>query len=136
MSLLSNGILCSRSPRRSCLESELQLYYDAVRDTDAPAVPTYLVSGEVPALTVNSHPETQQSESAMDMDLEFEEDREETDVVYQSKVLLVDARTLDGACLVRSVHTHSDSLSRGDVTVFSHTFSAHIQSISVAVRGT
>ena len=128
MSVLSNGILCSRSPR---LESELRLYYDAVRDTDAPAVPTYLVSGEVPALTVIPLPGTQQSESAMDIDLEFEEDKEDKDVVYQSKILLVDARTLDGACLV-----HTDqftlvlTLCLEAVSQFSRIHSVHVYSLS------
>ncbi|KAG8213483.1 DNA polymerase subunit Cdc27 [Butyriboletus roseoflavus] len=102
-------------------KNELQHYYDAVRETDAPAVPTYLVSGEVPALIVRHRFETQQSDSTMDVDLEFEEDREEEmDVVHQSKVLLVDARTLDEAMSqfsrIHSVHIYSLSPSRfGDV---------------------
>lgn len=59
-------------------------------------MPTYVVSGEVHALTASPRPATQQSDSAMDLDLEFGEDREEMDVVHQSKVLLVDAGALDG----------------------------------------
>ncbi|KAH0832838.1 DNA polymerase subunit Cdc27 [Lanmaoa asiatica] len=110
-------------------KNQLQLYYDAVRDTDAPAVPTYLVSGEVPALTISPHPETQQPDSAMDMDLEFEEDRGEIDVVHQSKVLLVDARTLDGAHLV---HTGRYiiilTLCLDAMSQFSRIYSAHIYS--------
>lgn len=100
-------------------------------------MPTYLVSGEVPALTVQPPADTQQSESAMDIDLEFEEDREEVDVVCQSKVLLVDARTLDGAYLVHTTRlTPIFRLGlRGQAAVFSHTFRAYIQSIAVAVRG-
>lgn len=80
-----------------CVPSELQCYCDAVRDADAPAVPTYLVCGEVPPLTASPHADVQQPDSAMDLDLEFEEDREEVDVVHQSKVLLVDGCALDGA---------------------------------------
>ncbi|KAN0083963.1 DNA polymerase subunit Cdc27 [Tylopilus felleus] len=119
---VKRGIVTFRSLSRELrihvndAKNELQCYYDAVRDTDAPAVPTYLVSGEVPALTVKPPADTQQSESAMDIDLEFEEDREEVDVVCQSKVLLVDARTLDEAKLqfsrIHSVHIYSLSPSR------------------------
>ncbi|KAG6370762.1 DNA polymerase subunit Cdc27 [Boletus reticuloceps] len=119
---VKRGIVTFRSLSRELgihvndAKDELQCYYDAVRDTDAPAVPTYLVSGEVPALTVDRHSETQQSESAMDMDPEFEEDWEETDVVCQSKVLLVDNRILDEAMSqfsrVHSVHIYSLSPSR------------------------
>jgi len=67
----------------------------------------------------------------MDMDLEFEEDREEMDVVYESKVLLVDASTLDGAYLV-----HTDqfilklSLSLEAMSQFSRIYSVHIYSLS------
>jgi DNA polymerase delta subunit 3 len=67
----------------------------------------------------------------MDMDLEFEEDREETDVVYQSKVLLVDARTLDGVYLV-----YTDQISPiltlclEAMSQFSGMHSVHIYSLS------
>ncbi|KAF8547345.1 hypothetical protein OG21DRAFT_1501619 [Imleria badia] len=120
---VKRGIVTFRSLSRELgihvndAKKELQFYYDAVRDTDAPAVPTYLVSGEVPALTVSPLPKTQASESTMDMDLdpEFEEELE-TDVVYQSKVLLVDARTLENAksqfSRIYSVHIYSLSPSR------------------------
>ena len=48
-------------------------------------------------MTASPHADVQQPDSAMDLDLEFEEDREEVDVVHQSKVLLVDGCALDGA---------------------------------------
>ncbi|KAI9568164.1 DNA polymerase subunit Cdc27 [Boletus coccyginus] len=119
---VKHGVVTFRSLSRELgihvndAKNELRLYYDAVRDTDAPAVPTYFVSGEVPALTVSPRPQTQQSESAMDMDLEFEEGQEEMDVVCESKVLLVDASTLDEAMSqfsrIYSVHIYSLSPSR------------------------
>lgn len=135
--MISRTVSVPPFPRSSCLQSELQHYYDAVRDTgDARAVPTYLVSGEVPAL-VSSHPETQQSDSAMDLDLEFEEDREEMDVVYQSKVLLVDARALDGTLSV--VHTNGFTLILTFCieakSQFSRIHSVHIYSLSPSRLG-
>ncbi|KAG9314779.1 DNA polymerase subunit Cdc27 [Chiua virens] len=100
-------------------KNELKSYYDAVRDDkEMPAVPTYLVSGELPALTASRRAETeaQQSGTAMDLDLEFEEDEQETDVVYQSRVLLVDAsalnETMSQFVRIHSVHIYSLSPSR------------------------
>ncbi|KIK78148.1 hypothetical protein PAXRUDRAFT_834711 [Paxillus rubicundulus Ve08.2h10] len=92
---------------------ELATYYEATRDTSSPAVPTYLVSGEIPASTYhtrsNGHANTPNSD--FDMDLEFEEDTEDTDVVYQNKVMLVDARVLEETMAqlsrVHSVHIYS-----------------------------
>lgn len=54
-------------------------------------------------MTVKPLPQTQASDPAMDvdldMDMDMEEDSEVVDVVHQSKVLLVDARTLEGTFL-------------------------------------
>ncbi|KIJ13134.1 hypothetical protein PAXINDRAFT_170721 [Paxillus involutus ATCC 200175] len=99
-------------------KNELAAYYEATRDTSSPAVPTYLVSGDVPASTYhtrsNGHASTPDPD--FDMDLEFEEDREDPDVVYESKVMLVDARVLQETMAqlsrVHSVHIYSLSPSR------------------------
>lgn len=67
----------------------------------------------------------------MDVDLEFEEDQEEMDVVHQNKVLLVDARALDGAYLV-----HTDrftlilTLCLEAMSQFSRIYSVHIYCLS------
>ncbi|KAF9236293.1 DNA polymerase subunit Cdc27 [Melanogaster broomeanus] len=74
-------------------KNELKTYYETTRDTDSPAVPTYFVSGE--------------------HGLGFEEDGEEPDVVYESKVMLVDAKLLEET-----------------VSQFSHVHSVHIYSLS------
>ncbi|KAF8834627.1 hypothetical protein BDN67DRAFT_1016304 [Paxillus ammoniavirescens] len=99
-------------------KNELAAYYEATRDTSSPAVPTYLVSGQIAASTYrtrsNGHACTPNSD--FDMDLDFEEDREDPDVVYESKVMLVDARVLQETMTqlsrVHSVHIYSLSPSR------------------------
>lgn len=99
-------------------------------------MPTYLVSGEVPALTVSPLTETQQSDYGMDMDMVSEEDREEPDVLYQSKVLLVDMHVLEGAYLV-----HMDpfmlilTLCLEAKLEFSRVHSVHIYSLSPSRLG-
>lgn len=136
VSPLLSGCLHYRSLSDPAWKSELQHYYDAVRETDVPAVPTYLVSGEVPALMVRPHSETQQSDSTMDIDLEFEEDREEMDVVHQSKVLLVDARTLNGVYPVHTVRFRLiPTLCLDARSQFSRIHSVHIYSLSPSRLG-
>ncbi|KAF9220396.1 hypothetical protein BS17DRAFT_759550 [Gyrodon lividus] len=99
-------------------KNELTAYYEATRDTDSSPVPTYLVSGEVPASTYHTRSNgcTSTQDSDIDMDLEFEEDRGEPDVVYENKVTLVDARVLEETMMqlsrVHSIHIYSLSPSR------------------------
>lgn len=72
----------------------------------------------------------------MDMDLKFEEDRDEMDVVHQSKVLLVDARTLDGAYLIPTDRfTLILTLCLETMSQFSRIYSVHIYSLSPSRLG-
>jgi len=67
-------------------------FYEASRFTESPAVPTYLVSGEVASKTGGSKPFSSTPDvDEYYMDLDFEDDVQEKDVVYMSKVMLVDA---------------------------------------------
>lgn len=62
-------------------------------------MPTYLVSGEVVSKTGGSKPFSNTPDvDEYYMDLDFENDVQEKDVVYMSKVMLVDAKVLDGTC--------------------------------------
>ncbi|KAI6039732.1 DNA polymerase subunit Cdc27 [Pisolithus marmoratus] len=71
-------------------KNELKTFYEASVYTDAPAVPTYLVSGEI--ASKKGGPSSTPDDYDMDLDLE---DENGPDVVYISKVVLVDADGLD-----------------------------------------
>lgn len=101
-------------------------------------MPTYLVSGELPALTIGP---SRSDDSAMDVDLEFEEEREERevlDVVNRSMVLLVDACALDGTRFSCN-HTYPLTLlffcPEEAMTQFSRVHSVHIYSLSPSQLG-
>ncbi|KAL4064583.1 DNA polymerase subunit Cdc27-domain-containing protein [Scleroderma yunnanense] len=98
-------------------KNELKEFYEASRFTDSPAVPTYLVSGEVASKTGGSKPFSSTPDAdEYYMDVDFEDDAQEKDVVYMNKVMLVDAKVLDETMTqflrVFSVHIYSLSPSR------------------------
>ncbi|KAI6138154.1 DNA polymerase subunit Cdc27 [Pisolithus thermaeus] len=92
-------------------KNELKAFYEASTYTDTPAVPTYLVSGEV---TSKKGPPSNTPDD-YDMDLDFD-DENGPDVVYITKVVLVDADTLDETVAqcsrIFSVHVYSLSSSK------------------------
>jgi DNA polymerase delta subunit 3 len=65
----------------------------------------------------------------MDLDPEFEEELE-TDVVYQSKVLLVDARTLESVYTRLVFNSRRLTLCLDAKSQFSRIYSVHIYSLS------
>ncbi|KAG6328052.1 hypothetical protein ID866_11037 [Astraeus odoratus] len=94
------------------LRSELKAYYEASRYTDSPAVPTYLVSGEVESTKSGDPKPSSSTPDIYSMELDSDDERE-GDVVYMSKVVLVDADVLD------------ETMSQ-----FSHIFSVHVYCLS------
>ncbi|KAI6033403.1 DNA polymerase subunit Cdc27 [Pisolithus marmoratus] len=71
-------------------KNELKTFYEASVYTDTPAVPTYLVSGEI--ASKKGGPSSTPDDYDMDLDLD---DESGPDMVYISKVVLVDADGLD-----------------------------------------
>ncbi|KIJ60333.1 hypothetical protein HYDPIDRAFT_160977 [Hydnomerulius pinastri MD-312] len=91
-------------------KNELKAFYEATQSTDTPAVPTYLICGEIAS-------STRPSSTPDDYDMEVDFDGvNEPDVVYESKVMLVDAKVLDETMSqfsrIHSIHVYSLSPSR------------------------
>ncbi|KAI5988704.1 DNA polymerase subunit Cdc27 [Pisolithus albus] len=94
-------------------KKELKAFYEASTYTDTPAVPTYLVSGEV--ISKKGAPSSTPDDYDMDLDLDSD-DENGPDVVYITKIVLVDADTLDETMAqfsrIFSVHVYSLSPSK------------------------
>lgn len=92
-------------------KNELKAFYEASTYTDTPAAPTYLVSGEV----TSKKGAPSNTPDDYDMDLDFD-DENGPDVVYITKIVLVDADTLDETMAqfsrIFSVHVYSLSPSK------------------------
>lgn len=94
-------------------KNELKAFHEASIYTNTPAIPTYLVSGEV--ASKNGGPSNTPDDYDVDMDMDLD-DEDGSDVVHISKVVLVDADVLDETMAqfsrVFSIHVYSLSPSK------------------------